>query len=104
MAIPYNKCLDWGKQGDKVSISGQYKTPAYEDSSKGQLKRAVHALFIETVTQLGVRSLQFTRDLARLILKVPIRSVITPIILPKNWPERRRVVLNIQLTGNSLLR
>lgn len=37
------------------------------------------------------------------MLKVPIRSVWTPIILSKNWRELERTKINIKLTGYSLV-
>jgi hypothetical protein len=37
------------------------------------------------------------------VLKVPIRAIMTPIVLPKNWKERERSKINAKLTGYSFV-
>jgi hypothetical protein len=97
MSIPYNTNLslsiyhsrpDWYQS---VQVS-----PLKNDS---QVKRAADELLSHTFKQPLVRSVQFIRDAARLVLKVPIRAIAMPIFLEKNWRERERAAVNAKLTG-----
>lgn len=50
------------------------------------------------------RAEQFLRDLGRLVLKVPIRSIfVTPVFYEENWGERERCTINAKLTGYSFV-
>lgn len=97
MAIPYHDNLQWGKHLE--ALTWHSELPA--DGS--QVRRAANDLFAQTVKQPVVRSVQFVRDAARVVLKVPIRSLYTPIILPKNWKQRERATINVKLAGYSFV-
>lgn len=97
MSIPYN---------DNLSLSTFYANPNWYQSlpapsskNENQTIRAVGELFVHASKQPVVRSVQFIRDAARLVLKVPIRAIVKPIFLEKNWQERERAKVNVKLTG-----
>ncbi|MDR3625066.1 MAG: hypothetical protein P4L16_08025 [Chlamydiales bacterium] len=103
MSIPYNDNLQWHTY---ASNSNWYKNQPevitallmdFSDVTKRAATEALAQIFKESV----LRSIQFIRDGARLVLKVPIRSVWTPIILSKNWREFERTKINVKLTGYS---
>lgn len=103
MAIAYNDNLQWSTY---TSNSNWHETPfeATDSLDSGSVaKRAAAEVLTQTFRQSVVRGIQFIRDGARLVLKVPIRSVWTPIILPKNWRELERTKINVKLTGCSLV-
>lgn len=100
MAIPYHPKLEWATYHTNPNwhLSGP-KPPEKENES--QLRRAISQIFVRTLTETGVRSVQFVRDLARLVLKVPIRAIKEPLWDAKNWKMRERCRINAQLTGYS---
>jgi hypothetical protein len=105
MAIPYNDNLQWNTY---ISDSNWYKnqleaTTAPSVDSGSVAKRAATEALTQIFKKSVVRGIQFIRDGARLVLKVPIRSIWTPIILPKNWRELERTKINVKLTGYSLV-
>lgn len=105
MSIPYSVNLSWNFY--KANTERHKEEPlAVQNPSEevvNQTKRAVNEAFVKTFKQAGVRGVQFIRDGARLVLKVPIRSILTPIILPKNWKERERAKVNVKLTAYSFI-
>lgn len=110
MAIPYNDNLIWGIQNSnpdwhKIQPEAEELAPAIdeEDAEDNQAERALIELFLKTPEQLVIRSIQFVRDSLRLVLKVPLRAVWTPIILEKNWKELERAKINAKLTGYSFV-
>jgi hypothetical protein len=105
MSIPYNDHLQWNTY---TSDSNWYKsqfeaTTAPSVDASSIAKRASTEVLTQIFKESFVRGIQFVRDGARLVLKVPIRSVWTPIILPKNWRELERTKINVKLTGYSLV-
>jgi hypothetical protein len=104
MSIPYNENLKWDiytSNPDWHKVLPE-EIPELLKNPKDQVS-GVNELVQQTVYQPALRSIQFIRDLARLVLKVPVRVVMTPIILPKNWKERERSAINAKLTGYSLV-
>lgn len=100
MSIPYNENLslnnyqtkpDWNKGLPLASWK-------YED----QTRRAAGELYALTFKG-PFRTVQFIRDFARLVLKVPIRAIANPICLKKNWQEKERAIVNTKLPGYSLV-
>lgn len=68
------------------------------------VKRVANEFFAQTFKQPFVRSIQFIRDSARLILKVPIRTLITePFFKKQNWGSRERAKINAKLVGYSFI-
>src|SRR5688572_30257067 len=101
MSIPYN---------DNLKLSVYQSNPEWhlhlEESAvknEGQGQRAADELLENATKQPFFRTIQFIRDTARLILKVPVRAVWTPIILEKNWAERERATVNAKLTGYAIV-
>jgi hypothetical protein len=105
MSIPYSDNIRWNSYTNtpnwytKVPVPTQNMMP----ENKNSVQQIVHKIFIDTFKELYTRGVQCLRDSARLILKEPIRSVWTPIILSKNWKQRERVVVNAQLVGCSFV-
>lgn len=97
MSIPYNNCL---RLDQYLSNPDWYEDlqdfPAKEQS---QIARAAGELFMNVFEQPIVRAVQLIRDTLRLVLKVPIRALTTPIFLEENWHERERAKINAKLTG-----
>lgn len=101
MAIPYHDHLRWHSYRSESDWPNNQ--PASPTARNSQLSRVVNELFQQTCKQSVVRSVQFIRDTARLILKVPFRSMKTPIVLEKNWKQRERAKINAKLTGYSFI-
>jgi hypothetical protein len=106
MAIPFNDNLKWENYNstpdwDKKPLTSEPVVTSI-DSNK-QVKATLNELFEQTLKQPPIRGVQFIRDGARLVLKVPIRSICTPIVLSKNWKQRERAKINAKLTGYSLI-
>lgn len=101
MSIPFNDNLLWGtfQTNPNWHVDQPVPAPKPLPEDENQTYRAVNAVSVQTFKQGCTRSIQFIRDAARLVLKVPIRAVWTPIILPKNWRERERAKINAKLTG-----
>ncbi|MBA3239589.1 MAG: hypothetical protein H0T62_14780 [Parachlamydiaceae bacterium] len=104
MSIPYNENLKWDTY---ISNPDWYKNDPEQaaeilNDQENHLN-ALNELVEQTVYQPVLRTIQFIRDLARLVLKVPIRAIMTPIVLPKNWKERERSAINAKLTGYSFV-
>ena len=105
MSIPYNDKLSWQsyvnhpnwhlEQKDQQSVSTV--------SENTLLKCSVIEVLSHMTSEPIWRSVQFVRDAARLILKVPARSLYTPVFLEKNWRERERAKVNIKLTAYSFV-
>ena len=102
MSIPYNTHLQWATYQSTPDWHKQVKN-APPKHSESAAKRAASEIFTLIFKESIVRSIQCLRDSARLVLKVPVRSIWTPIILPKNWRERERAAINVKLTGCSLV-
>lgn len=106
MSIPYNDNLQWNVYQTNPDWDKQLPVPApaaLDHRRRVQLKRALTELASQTFKQPIVRGVQFIRDTARLVLKVPIRAIKTPIVLSKNWKERERCKINANLTGYSFV-
>lgn len=102
MSIPFNDRLSWENYLQESACTSSYsvrpvQTPSGDSAQ--QLIRVTHELFVNTVKQTFVRGVQFVRDALRLVLKVPVRSVLTPIWRSVNWKERERAKINAKLTG-----
>lgn len=98
MAIPFNDNLKWEGYKNNPNWHANLPKPAtapIEDLTK----RAANAAFGQPFKQTYDRGIQFVKDTARLVLKDTIRSVWTPVILPKNWKQRERVKVNAKLAG-----
>ncbi len=105
MSIPYSDNLQWSSY---TSNSNWYQslnevTIASSVNSDNTAKRAATEVLTQIFKETVVRGIQFIRDGARLVLKVPIRSIWTPIILKKNWRELERTKINVKLTGYSFI-
>ena len=105
MSIPYNDNLKWSTYtfNSYWHENPIETTTAPSVDSDNMAKRAATEILTQIFKGSVVRGIQFIRDGARLVLKVPIRSVWTPIILPKNWRELERAKINVKLTGYSLV-
>ena len=104
MAIPYNNHLELSAY---QSYPNWHKIAECFEKEKSlfpnQTTRAADGVFKQSLEQPFVRGFQALRDTARLVLKVPIRSIKTPIILEKNWQQRERALINAKLVGYSTL-
>lgn len=101
MAIPFNHNLNLNHYH---STPDWHKGKAIPQIEHGNLtQRAANNLYIQTIAEPVARSVQFLRDSARLLLKVPVRAIWTPVVLQKNWAERERAVINTKLTGYSFI-
>jgi hypothetical protein len=109
MSIPYNINLSWKNYIDNPNWdSPNWDSPNWAlaetvASETCPAKRAINELFVKTFRQFFVRGEQFIRDTIRLVVKVPFRSLCTPIFLPKNWKERQRASINVKLAGYSFV-
>lgn len=105
MSIPYNDNLRWSTYTSNPNWHKNiFETPTERTINfSSVVKRAATEVLEQTFRESVVRGIQFIRDDARLVLKVPIRSVWKPIILPKNWREFERSKINAKLTGYSLV-
>lgn len=105
MSIPFNDNLLWKAYCSNPDWHKSQLTssPTLSIDGETQVRRAVDELFAQAVKQPIVRGVQFIRDAARLVLKVPIRSVWTPIVLEKNWKQLERAKINTKLTGYALV-
>lgn len=99
MSIPFNSNLGWENYKSNPDWHPSLPTAKPEPIDSSPLKRTVHALFVQTIKESVARTIQFVRDAVRLVLKVPIRAIRTPIILSKNWKELERAKVNVKLTG-----
>ena len=98
MSIPYNDNLSLNIY--QSNPHWHQDLPVYSSKNEKQTKkRAADELFAHTFKQPAVRGVQFLRDIARLVLKVPVRAIATPVFLEKNWQERERAIVNTKLTG-----
>lgn len=100
MSIPFNDNLIWDTYQSNPDWHKDQPDPAPTSliDRENQIRLTVNEVFRQTIS----RGVQFIRDAARLVLKVPIRAILTPIVLPKNWKERERAKINAKLTGYSL--
>jgi hypothetical protein len=105
MSIPFNDALMWkGYRSNPDHYKNQPPAGAATESlPENQVKRAASELIPKTLIRAGRRSVQLIRDVARLVLKVPVRSVWTPIVLPKNWKQRKRAKINAKLAAYSFV-
>lgn len=108
MAIPFNDQLRWDNYTNNPNwhqTEVENDTPLLSSYVRvNPAKRALKELFAQIHPQLCVRGVQCIRDTLRLVLKVPVRSMlITPIWLKKNWGERERSKINAKLTGYSFV-
>ena len=101
MSIPYNPQLSLETYHSNTNWYQSLPAPSLLNS-ENQVTRAVNELFAQAFKQSFVRE-QFLRDTARLVLKVPIRAIVKPIFLEKNWQERERAKVNAKLTGYSFV-
>lgn len=101
MSIPFNDNLklETFNENPNWHLGLTAPLPEYESQQSRALEELSDTVFHESLK----RSEQFIRDLARLVLKVPIRSIATPIILEKNWQERERAKVNAKLAGYSFI-
>ncbi len=101
MAIPYNPLLsvEVYKTGQNPfdNVTNEVK------NDESQVTRALSEIFNQIVKQPVVRGIQFVRDAARLVLKVPVRAIVKPIFQEKNWQELERAKVNAKLTGYSFV-
>lgn len=105
MAVPYNNCISIEAFQQSLKENQSFSSqPTIVEGTQEKLKEiAVKEFFLQTFIQPLSRGVQFLRDAARLVLKVPIRSIWTPIILPKNWKQRERAKINTKLTGYAFI-
>lgn len=102
MAIPFNDNLLWNIY--ETNPDWHKEQPATASAIReNPVNRAAKEVFTQVFKQSVARSFQFVRDAARLVLKVPFRSIWTPIILSKNWSELERSKINAKLTGYSFV-
>lgn len=101
MSIPINDHLLWNNYIQNPKWHEGQSTPS--SVNKGTAKERAISELSHILKQPYKRGEQFIRDFARLVLKVPIRAVLTPVILPKNWKERQRAKINAKLTGYSFV-
>lgn len=101
MAIPYCEFLSWNCYLNHPDLPKNIPLPA--STNENLVRRAIHEVSIRTIQQIYVRGIQFVRDGARLVLKVPLRAMKAPIFLEKNWKERERAKINVKLTGYSFV-
>jgi hypothetical protein len=101
MSIPYNNNLNLSTYQTNPTWYENLEAPSLKNEHQG--KRALGELFTQTFKQSFKRSVQLIRDSARLVLKVPIRAIVTPIFLKKNWQERERATINAKLTGYAFI-
>jgi hypothetical protein len=97
MSIPYNDYLNLDIY--QLHPNWHQFVPAPVSNNENQACRALKEVGSNLTVQPVVRGVQAIRDLARLVLKVPIRAVATPVCLEKNWAERERAAVNAKLTG-----
>lgn len=97
MSIPYNDCLRLDQYLSNPNWYEDLQEPSKDEESQSQ--RAKGELYANAVEQPKVRTIQWIRDTLRLVLKVPVRAIATPIFLEKNWQERERAKVNAKLTG-----
>jgi hypothetical protein len=97
MSISYSPDLSWHCFHDGYqSIGGTAKKePITGDES--QARRAGVEVLTQTTTAPLARGEQYIRDVLRLVLKVWIRSIWTPVVLPKHWKQRERAKINVKL-------
>lgn len=95
MAIPYN---------DNLSLQMFYQNPNWYEKIETLPLTVNQSIFKQTIAEVlnlsyrpPFRSVQFLKDLARLIFKVPIRAIATPVFLKQNWKERKRALVNVKL-------
>lgn len=105
MAIPYNDNLRWDTYLSHPDWHKTQPEPTQlpEKCLDSQSTRAIKELFRQTFKQPFTRGVQCLRDAARLVLKVPFRSLKTPVFLKKNWKQRERAKINAKLAGYSFL-
>ncbi len=98
MSIPYSDLITYEKF--TAGSHGPAVVPTAPSDQQSQVRRAASEVFRQGTHQPVMRSIQFIRDSLRLVLKVPVRSLIlTPIFQKKNWAERQRSLINAKLTG-----
>ena len=98
MATPYADNLKWAVYQTNPNwhlnmakfIPKPIKRPA---------EQAVYEVFIQTFKEPIVQGVQFVRDLARLVIKVPIR-----LIRSRDWQVCENAAINAKLAGYSFVR
>jgi len=105
MSIPYNSALQWGNflLPTENYVEEREANSDVNGNEKSPTERAVNELLVQAPNESYRRGVQFIRDVARLVLKVPVRSAWTPIVLPKNWRQRERAKVNAKLTAYSFV-
>lgn len=103
MAISFNDNLLWGTYISAPDWHKEQPMPGSMPSTDNQIRRVANELFAQAFKQPIARSIQCIRDTARLVLKVPIRSIWTPIVLSKNWKQYERAKINTKLAGYSFI-
>jgi hypothetical protein len=101
MSIPYNPNLALSSFQSGSTWYQNQEAPL--SHTENQANRAADELYDQTFKQQFARGIQFIRDAARLVLKVPIRAITTPIFLQKNWRERERATVNTKLAGYAFI-
>lgn len=111
MSIPYNHyAISWDNYELSSGFSAMFRAINRESNFTSErtlrkdsyhlsthLNKVVSIIFIETIRDLVLRTVQFIRDSARVVLKVPIRVITTPSIVTHNWKERERTIINMKL-------
>lgn len=102
MSIPYH---DYLSLNTYRSNPCWYKSLTAQESNNNTspAKQAVTEVLTTAFKEPIVRGVQLIRDMARLIFKVPIRAIRTPVILEKNWRERERAGVNAKLAGYAII-
>lgn len=105
MAIPYNDNLKWGRDIANPNWFNDQSVVLNRSliNNENLCIRSMNELFAQAIPQPFARSVQLIRDGLRLVLKVPIRAIRTPIVLSKNWKELERAKINAKLTGYSFI-
>ncbi len=101
MAIPFNNNLTWKNYAIYPDWHASLTEPM--GGTENQVNKSAKGIFKHIGNQFGARGVQFIRDGARLVLKVPVRSLLTPIFLPKNWKQRERAKINAKLAGHAFV-
>ncbi|MFI0435661.1 MAG: hypothetical protein ACH350_08070 [Parachlamydiaceae bacterium] len=100
MSIPFNDNLSWSVY--QSNPQWHENQPVVTRDQCGGM-RALQDIASQGVKEPVIRGVQCLRDAARLVLKVPIRSLLKPIWLEKNWKEYERAKINAKLVGYSFV-
>ncbi|MCE5295199.1 MAG: hypothetical protein LLF94_11390 [Chlamydiales bacterium] len=98
MATPYADNLKWNVYQTNPDWHQKMAKPVPKPSDR-PVEQAVREVFTQAFKEPVVQGVQFVRDLARLVIKVPIR-----LIRSQSWQAKENAVINAKLAGYSLVR